>query len=499
LTTGAGEAVTVVGALAALSVDPGAGGAVIVLDDLGSSATQYNVVTGGEPHSVDVRVIGSPPANVTVNDLPLPQLLGRVFHDADNNGIFDDADTGLANVAVYLFNEGGLLDPIASTTTDSDGFYTFTGLLPGAYRVVQIQPAGYLDGNETAGSLGGQVDNTQDSNAIAAISVALGDAGGLGYNFAEILPSRLHGLVWEDFNDDGEINFAEQALEDVLIELTGLDDRGNLVHRTALTDADGMYSFADLRPSGADGYVLREHQPAGRPDGKDTIGEVNGTPSGQVQSNDTVAGISIPRPGSIAANYNFGERAPIGAPVTHGQAAGIGFWQNKNGQALIKSLNGGETATQLGDWLAATLPNMYGATAVESNLAGKTNAEVAAFYKNLFKGPSKLETQVLATALAVYVTNSTLAGNVAASYGFAVTQYGVGVATFNVGARGSAFGLPDHSTTTVLDLLLAVNLRSFRGRLYDLDHDGDANDALETSLRTMAKEMFGAVNEAGGI
>ena len=38
---------------------------------------------------------------------------------------------------------------------------------------------------------------------------------------------------------------------------------------------------------------------------------------------------------------------------------------------------------QLGNWLATTFPNMYGAGA--NNLAGKTNAEVAAFYTTLFK------------------------------------------------------------------------------------------------------------------
>ena len=40
--------------------------------------------------------------------------------------------------------------------------------------------------------------------------------------------------------------------------------------------------------------------------------------------------------------------------------ATIGFWHNKNGQALIKSLNGSSSSTQLGNWLAATFPQVYG-------------------------------------------------------------------------------------------------------------------------------------------
>ena len=34
---------------------------------------------------------------------------------------------------------------------------------------------------------------------------------------------------------------------------------------------------------------------------------------------------------------------------------------------------------------------------------------------------------------------------------------------------------------------------------YDLDGDGDATDAVETSYRTMANDVFTAINEAGDI
>src|SRR5207244_262988 len=115
--------------------------------------------------------------------------------------------------------------------------------------------------------------------------------------------------------------------------------------------------------------------------------------------------------GADGINYNFAERPLPGAPVHAGQTAAIGFWHNKNGQDLIKSLNGGANAIQLGNWLAATLPNMYGASAGANNLDGKTNTQVAAFYTSLFvrtssvNGPPKVDAQSLAVALAVYVTN----------------------------------------------------------------------------------------------
>jgi PKD repeat protein len=451
-------------------------------------------------------------ATVTVQIRNLVDLSGRVFDDADNDGIYEpgDGESGIGGVTVRLVHEASGAT-VATRTTAADGTYVFdVNLGAGTYRVVAELPAGFLDGLETAGNLGGTVDNTQDSDQIGAIAVGdpgtTGDAA--GYLFAAIRPSHTMGLVWLDADDDGEVDFGELAIAGVTVELSGLDDRGNAVSRTATTDANGVYTFLGLRPSGGSGYVLHELQPAGYADGLDVSGTVNGVEVGNAAVNDTLSGVVLPRPGSVAADFNFGERLASGGGVTPGQTATIGYWQNNNGQNLIKSLNGGPTATQLGSWLAATFPNMYGAGAGANNLAGKTNAQVAAFYKTLFArtvqsaaggGPAKMDAQVMATAFAVYVTNQSLAGTAAVTYGFLVTETGVGTRTFNVGNNGAAFGVADNSDVSVLDLLLAVNRRSHNGLLYDLDGDGDANDGQETTYRRMANDLFSEINEAGDI
>jgi hypothetical protein len=200
----------------------------------------------------------------------------------------------------------------------------------------------------------------------------------------------------------------------------------------------------------------------------------------------------------------FAPNQAPGGNVQPGQTATIGFWQNQNGQDLIRSLNGGASSTQLGDWLAATFSNLYGASAGANNLAGKTNEEVAALYMSLFErngqtspgGPPKLDAQVLATALAVYVTNETLAGTTAAAYGFTVTEHGLGVSTFTVGSSGAAFGVADDTTLTVLDILLATNAQTVNGLLYDLDGSGTISDA-ERALRELANAVYTAINEQG--
>src|SRR5262249_43630586 len=42
--------------------------------------------------------------------------------------------------------------------------------------------------------------------------------------------------------------------------------------------------------------------------------------------------------------------APSASPLSKGQTATIGFWHNKNGQAVINNFNGGPSATALGNW-----------------------------------------------------------------------------------------------------------------------------------------------------
>ena len=180
-------------------------------------------------------------------------------------------------------------------------------------------------------------------------------------------------------------------------------------------------------------------------------------------------------------------------PLKKGMTATIGFWQNKNGQAILSALNGGPSAKNLGNWLATNFPNLWGANAGTNNLAGKTNAQVAAFYLTKFnvKG-QKLDAQMLSVAFATYVTNSTLAGSTLASkYGFIVNTTGTANATINVGSSGAAFGVANNSTVTVWQTLKAADQLSA----------GGSNDPYNgnQSLRNMANTVFTAINETGDI
>jgi hypothetical protein len=98
-----------------------------------------------------------------------------------------------------------------------------------------------------------------------------------------------------------------------------------------------------------------------------------------------------------------------------------------------------------------------------------------------------------------------LAGNVAATYGFNVTDTGIGTRVVNVGNNGIAFGVPNGSNLTVMQLLLATNEQTDQSnnlsgfaRIYDSNGDG-VIDETEASMRRLANNVFSAINEQGDI
>jgi hypothetical protein len=179
---------------------------------------------------------------------------------------------------------------------------------------------------------------------------------------------------------------------------------------------------------------------------------------------------------------------PGRAGVLDEHTATIDFWHGGRGQALLASFNGAASATALSSWLAANFTNLYGTSASSHNLTGQTNAQVATFFQGLFaQGHDNLDVQVLATALNVYATTTSLGGAQGLTYGFHVTAEGLGASSFNVRQAGAAFDVVNGTTLNVFQLLKAVNRNAVNGLLYH----GDAR------LRELAEDLFERLNRAG--
>jgi len=70
--------------------------------------------------------------------------------DANNNGLRECGEAGIANVTVKLVDVCGCT---RTTTTDGNGDYAFYCVPPGSYKLVECQPAGYCDGLDAKGGV----------------------------------------------------------------------------------------------------------------------------------------------------------------------------------------------------------------------------------------------------------------------------------------------------------------------------------------------------------
>jgi SdrD B-like domain len=85
-------------------------------------------------------------------------LAGSVFLDANNNGVRDCGEAGIAGVKVHLSGKTDCGQIVCKeAVTDCQGNYKFDGLTAGWYGVAEYQPAGFKDGKDSAGTAGGHV------------------------------------------------------------------------------------------------------------------------------------------------------------------------------------------------------------------------------------------------------------------------------------------------------------------------------------------------------
>ena len=240
-------------------------------------------------------------------ELKLGSISGYVYHDANDNGVYDSNEDPIANVTVELYRlVDGEYILERTTVTNDRGFYLFDNLdIEETYAVKEIQPTEWNDGKDSVGTLGGRL---VESDNIDSIRV-LWDQHGQQYNFGELLPvGSLSGYVYEDDNDNGLKENGEAGIPNVTVSLYVVGDDGLArFYAEQKTDSNGYYEFNNL-PSEKT-YVIRETQPAAYFDGKDSVGTIFGEVVGRQENNDEILGVDLPRNG-VGINYNFGELKP---------------------------------------------------------------------------------------------------------------------------------------------------------------------------------------------
>jgi hypothetical protein len=195
----------------------------------------FPVLAGDQITYVDAGIIPQTVGNASIGD--------KVWNDANQDGIQDPTETGVAGVTVTLYDASGTT-VISTTTTDGLGNYGFNDLAPGCYVVGFGLPVGYTRTLQGAGS-----DTTKNSDAntttglTSQVCVSAGqnnstiDAG--IYNASNT--NSLGDKVWYDVDKDGIQDVGEYGYPGVVVTL--YDCTTNTIQATTTTDANGNYLF----------------------------------------------------------------------------------------------------------------------------------------------------------------------------------------------------------------------------------------------------------------
>jgi serine-aspartate repeat-containing protein C/D/E len=198
-------------------------------------------------------------------------ISGHVYHDNNNDGVFD-SETPIAGATVVLLDaEGG---QVGTAATDSSGFYIFDNLMPGTYSLHEIQPGEYLDGKDSAGTSGGTLATNSFDDSITSIWLPP-ETKAKNYDFGELLPASISGKVHADLIRNCLVDPGEPFLSGVTIYL--LDGSGNRTNISTTTDANGEYIFTGLEPGV---YGVEEIQPPEYFEGCNRVGSAGGSKDG---------------------------------------------------------------------------------------------------------------------------------------------------------------------------------------------------------------------------
>jgi hypothetical protein len=218
-----------------------------------TETTDYFVTVTDVNGCIDVDMV-----TVTIDPNQCASIGDFVWEDLDRDGVQDSGEPGIEGVPVSLQDENGV--EVGTTATDMNGFYQFTGLIPGDYQVQFGTPTGF---NPTLDNLG---DDALDSDAVGGISQVVTVNNGDNITTIDAgfyAPASIGDFVFLDENGNGLQDNGEPGVSGVTVSLTDAagnpvtDADGNNVP-AIITGTNGLYSFTNLIPGD---YIVNFNNP----------------------------------------------------------------------------------------------------------------------------------------------------------------------------------------------------------------------------------------------
>lgn len=205
-------------------------------------------------HSVsDTDVIGTQIVAEQEQKVNNGEVSGTVWAENDYNGLFATDEAKLQDITIQLISDNGTV--VATAQTNKLGQYDFTGLAPGNYYVKFTSQSfvGYNAVPDGGNSIVQQASKGINDSYAQTPVFALTYNDVLEKSFGVYVPSTVSGFAWDDANQNGIYDNREAKIANVTITLTDADGNsltdvyGNPI-AAVLTDANGNYSFTNVRP-----------------------------------------------------------------------------------------------------------------------------------------------------------------------------------------------------------------------------------------------------------
>ncbi len=175
----------------------------------------------------------------------LASISGTLWNDSNGDGVFNSNESATGSRTVFIdANMNAKLDPgERSTTSDSNGKYTFADLPAGTHNVTRVFPSGYRISNSATSYI--PVTITASQNATG-VNIGTTDKPAVPVTPAPNVGS-ISGTLWNDSDGDGlfDSNESVTGSRTVFIDanMNGKLDPGE---RSTTSDSNGKYTFSNL-------------------------------------------------------------------------------------------------------------------------------------------------------------------------------------------------------------------------------------------------------------